>query len=54
MQLERSMLLFLLLAPFLMLRARREEQALAAEFGERWQAYKRRVPPFLPFIRKVE
>ncbi len=31
-------------------RARREEQALAAEFGREWQAYARRVPPGLPFV----
>jgi protein-S-isoprenylcysteine O-methyltransferase Ste14 len=31
-------------------RARREEQALAAEFGPEWQAYARRVPPGLPFV----
>ena len=29
-------------------RARREEQALAAEFGEEWQAYAARVPMFMP------
>lgn len=34
--------------PFVLLRARREEAALAAEFGEQWQAYCRRVPAFLP------
>ncbi len=32
----------------LVLRARREEQALAAEFGEEWEAYCRRVPGWLP------
>jgi protein-S-isoprenylcysteine O-methyltransferase Ste14 len=31
-------------------RARREEQALAAEFGQEWQAYARRVPSGLPFV----
>jgi protein-S-isoprenylcysteine O-methyltransferase Ste14 len=31
-------------------RARREEEALAAEFGEEWQAYTRRVPAGLPFV----
>ena len=44
--------LFALFAPFLLLRARREEQVLAAEFGEQWQAYSRRVPRFLPRLRK--
>lgn len=32
----------------LVLRARREEQALAAEFGEEWEEYCRRVPAWLP------
>lgn len=36
----------------LLLRARREEQALAAKFGEQWQAYHRRVPALLPFRRE--
>ncbi|MEW6717038.1 MAG: isoprenylcysteine carboxylmethyltransferase family protein [Chloroflexota bacterium] len=44
--------LFALCAPFLLLRARREEQALAVQFGEEWQAYCRRVPAFLPCLRK--
>jgi hypothetical protein len=30
-------------------RARREDEALAAEFGKEWQAYARRVPSGLPF-----
>jgi protein-S-isoprenylcysteine O-methyltransferase len=32
----------------LFLRARREEQALAAEFGADWEAYCRRVPAWIP------
>lgn len=44
--------LFSFFAPFLLLRARREEEALAAEFGEQWQAYCFRVPAFLPRLRK--
>lgn len=39
---------FSVFAPMLFLRARREEQALAAESGEQWQAYCRRTPAFLP------
>jgi protein-S-isoprenylcysteine O-methyltransferase Ste14 len=35
-------------APFITFRARREEPALAAEFGEQWQAYCKRVPMWLP------
>jgi protein-S-isoprenylcysteine O-methyltransferase Ste14 len=34
----------------LVLRARREEQALAAEFGQRWQEYCQRVPGWIPHI----
>lgn len=32
--------------------ARREEKVLAAEFGEQWQAYRERVPMFLPRWRR--
>ena len=32
----------------LALRARREEQALAAEFGEQWEGYRQRVPGWIP------
>ena len=41
-------------APFVLLRARREEAALAAEFGEEWQAYCRRVPAFFLGLIKRE
>ncbi len=41
-------LAYAVFAPFVLRRARREEQALAAEFGEAWQEYSRRVPAFLP------
>jgi protein-S-isoprenylcysteine O-methyltransferase Ste14 len=34
--------------PALMIRARREEQVLAAEFGQQWEAYRRCVPTWLP------
>lgn len=37
-------------APFLLLRARMEERALAAEFGEGWQQYRRRVPMLIPRV----
>jgi len=36
----------------LSIRARREEQALAAEFGEAWLEYSRRVPGWLPRLRR--
>jgi protein-S-isoprenylcysteine O-methyltransferase Ste14 len=35
----------------LFVRARREEQALAAEFGEQWEVYCRRVSAWLPRLR---
>jgi protein-S-isoprenylcysteine O-methyltransferase Ste14 len=41
-------LAYALFAPFVLLRARREELALAAEFGEQWQEYCREVPAFFP------
>jgi protein-S-isoprenylcysteine O-methyltransferase Ste14 len=44
-------LLFACFAPLTSVRARREEAALAAEFGERWQAYCKRVPAFVPELR---
>ncbi len=40
---------FLLLsAPGLVLRAKREEEALSHKFGDKWEAYARRVPMLLP------
>jgi protein-S-isoprenylcysteine O-methyltransferase Ste14 len=44
-------LLFACFAPALFIRARREEAALAAEFGEQWQEYCQRVPAFLPCFK---
>jgi protein-S-isoprenylcysteine O-methyltransferase Ste14 len=43
---------FALFAPLTLVRARREEQALSAEFGGQWQEYRRRVPAFIPRIRQ--
>jgi protein-S-isoprenylcysteine O-methyltransferase Ste14 len=45
-------LLFAFFTPALFMRARREEAALAAEFGERWQAYCKRIRAFLPRFGK--
>lgn len=39
---------FAVFAPMLAVRAFREEQALSAEFGEKWQEYCKRVPAFIP------
>jgi protein-S-isoprenylcysteine O-methyltransferase Ste14 len=41
-------LAFTCFAPLMTVRARREEQALSAEFGEQWREYCRRVPAFIP------
>jgi protein-S-isoprenylcysteine O-methyltransferase Ste14 len=41
-------ILFICFAPLTLIRSRREETALAAEFGEQWQKYCRRVPRFFP------
>lgn len=48
--LYRTWTFALVLATFLGLpeRARHEEKALAAEFGEQWEAYRQRVPAWLP------
>jgi protein-S-isoprenylcysteine O-methyltransferase Ste14 len=35
-------------APFIFVRARREEAALAEEFSEKWEEYCQRVPAFFP------
>ena len=40
---------FAVFAPLVLFRARREEQALAAEFGEEWQAYIARTKFIIPF-----
>ncbi|MDP2990753.1 MAG: isoprenylcysteine carboxylmethyltransferase family protein [Kiritimatiellota bacterium] len=45
-------LVFACFAPLISVRARHEEAALAAEFGERWQEYCRRVPAFFPRLRR--
>jgi len=33
-------------------RARREEEVLAVEFGEQWEEYRRRVPGWIPRLRR--
>lgn len=43
---------FVLFASLMFVRARREEAALSAEFGEQWRGYCRRVPMFIPHFRK--
>ncbi|MCL4529705.1 MAG: isoprenylcysteine carboxylmethyltransferase family protein [Chloroflexi bacterium] len=45
-------LFFAVFAPFIVVRARNEEQALAEEFGERWREYSKRVPAFLPRLKR--
>lgn len=43
---------FAVFAPMLAIRAFREEQALAAEFGEQWRKYCKRVPAFIPKLKR--
>jgi protein-S-isoprenylcysteine O-methyltransferase Ste14 len=45
-------LLFACFAPLISVRARREEAALVVEFGEEWREYCKRVPAFIPRLRK--
>lgn len=45
---------YAILAPFVLMRARREETALAAEFGEQWREYCKQVPAFIPRPWKVK
>ncbi len=45
-------LIFAVCAPLTSVRARREEAALSEEFGEQWQEYCKRVPAFVPRLRK--
>jgi protein-S-isoprenylcysteine O-methyltransferase Ste14 len=45
-------LYFACFAPFLMMRARREEAVLAAEFGEKWTEYCSHVPAFIPLLKR--
>jgi len=45
-------LLFACFAPLTSVRARREEAALSAEFGEQWQDYCHRVPAFFPRLKQ--
>lgn len=43
---------FACFAPLMFFRARREEAALSAEFGEQWKEYCKRVPGFFPRLWK--
>jgi protein-S-isoprenylcysteine O-methyltransferase Ste14 len=47
-------LAYALFAPLVLRRARREEQALAEEFGPQWMEYCRRVPALFPWRRRKE
>jgi protein-S-isoprenylcysteine O-methyltransferase Ste14 len=47
-----STVAFTVFAPFVLLRACREERTLAEEFGEQWREYCNRVPAFFPRPRK--
>ena len=41
-------LAYAVLAPLVLLRARREEKVLEEEFGESWRSYCQHVPAFIP------
>lgn len=43
---------FAIFAPFILLRARREDAALEAEFGDEWREYRSHVQGFFPRIGK--
>lgn len=43
---------FACFAPLIMVRARREEAALSAEFGEQWTEYCKQVPALFPKLRR--
>lgn len=43
---------FACFAPLMIVRARREEAALSAEFGEQWEEYCKCTPAFIPHFRK--
>ncbi len=45
-------LYFACFAPLTMVRAKREETALAEEFGDGWREYCKHVPAFIPQLRK--
>lgn len=45
-------LYFACFAPLMLFRARREEAALSAEFGDKWTDYCKSVPAFIPQLKK--
>jgi protein-S-isoprenylcysteine O-methyltransferase Ste14 len=45
-----AVLFVLLHWPIFVLRARREDEALAAEFGDEWHVYRRRVSGWVPSL----
>lgn len=47
-----TMALLVVFSLVLIVRARREEQALAVEFGHEWQGYCQRVPAWIPHLKR--
>jgi methanethiol S-methyltransferase len=47
-----TLLMFPILVTVYVRLARREEQEVAAEFGETWDRYAARTPPFVPALRR--
>jgi len=46
-------LLFVAQLPVLVVRARREDEALEMKFGAKWLAYRDRVPPWRPRLASI-
>jgi protein-S-isoprenylcysteine O-methyltransferase Ste14 len=48
------MLFFAVIMLGLLYRGRKEEEALAQVFGEDWEAYKQRVPGWIPHFERQQ
>jgi len=48
-----TMLIFMIIMHGLIVRARREDQALAQAFGRQWELYQQRMPGWLPHIKGI-
>ena len=48
-----TMLLFTIIMHGLIVRAKREDQALSQTFGRQWELYKKRVPGWIPHMKSI-